>query len=533
MLQRYKQGLKLRSRVTALLAGVAALLTVFMACEREIDQNFSVNEDLPIGLYLESRSADFSLWVEALRESGLYNAFNVAGTYTAFIPDNEAMQAFMSEQGKSSVKDFDKDYLTELVKYHTLNTKFEHTDFIEGYVPDTTFTGDKLTTKYGDGGINSIYVNDEAMITEKDMTVINGVAHKLNKVLTIVTESLYDKIKQDESLTIFAEALEKTGWNNMLSDINEEEGLSFYTVLGVSDATFAANGINSFQDLANKYSDTGNYTDAADSLNLFVGYHILGEGLSYGDLSTFPTENKKRNILTVVKGELVTVSEENQEILFNNDEELEYKVELDTEGLNRLAKNGIYHLIKQEMPLYTPKPTEIVWVFTDELPELKQLPFYRDGLANSARLINDFGEIDRIKWDITPLVEGAGIIYEQRFNLKSSNDSPVKVPFYPADFIRFNTMGKNGWIEFRTPTLVRGKYKVHFGIVTAPGRAKMQSFVDGQRGPVFDHRGWGARLFDQDLGTFNFGNTEEHRIKLAYISGGFFQLHHIRFEPVE
>ncbi|TKG83767.1 fasciclin domain-containing protein, partial [Puteibacter caeruleilacunae] len=179
---------------------------------------------LPIGLYLESRSADFSLWVEALRESGLYNAFNVAGTYTAFIPDNEAMQAFMSEQGKSSVKDFDKDYLTELVKYHTLNTKFEHTDFIEGYVPDTTFTGDKLTTKYGDGGINSIYVNDEAMITEKDMTVINGVAHKLNKVLTIVTESLYDKIKQDESLTIFAEALEKTGWNNMLSDINEEEG---------------------------------------------------------------------------------------------------------------------------------------------------------------------------------------------------------------------------------------------------------------------------------------------------------------------
>ncbi|TKG96330.1 hypothetical protein EYV94_03485 [Puteibacter caeruleilacunae] len=533
MLLRYKQkaDYKFLRQLTAI-SCVVCLLVIAVGCERDIDQNFSVNEDLPIGLYLESRPNDFSLWIEALKETDLYNAFNVGGTYTAFVPDNDAMTAFMQEHGKSQVSDFDKEYLKEVVKYHTLNTKFMHTNFIEGYIPDTTFTGDKLITKYGDAGINSIYVNDEALIVEKDIEVINGVAHKIDKVLTVVTESLYEQIKKDETLTLFAEALEKTGWSDFLSEM-DKNNLKFYTILGVSNDVFAANGVNSFQDLANKYSDIGNYKDAKDSLNMFVGYHILNGGLSYGDLSTFPTENKKRNVLTAVEGELATVSEENQEILFNDDEELNYKVELNTENMNNLAKNGVYHVIKQEMPVYTPKPTEIVWVLTEDNPEISGLPFYRDGLDNSSRSINEV-DVERIKWKITPMTEGAGISYDQRFNMtKPGPNSPVTCEVNPSDFIRFYTAEKNGWIELRPPTIVKGKYKVYLGIINAPGRATFQTFVDGQKGPIYNHGWWAAGYQDKDLGTYTFGKTEEHVIKLSYIKGWIFQLHHIRFEPVE
>lgn len=519
---------------TRLLQIVAVLFAaqLWVGCEQSIDQNFSINETLPVAYYLDSRPDQFSMWTEALKESGLYNSFNVSGTFTAFIPDNKAMGELLKAKGKSKVSELGKEYLTSLIKYHTLNKAFKHTDFSTGFLPDTTFTGDRLTSIYGDDGINSIYINKEALITEKDIEVTNGVVHRLNKVLTIVTESLFEKIKAEASLAIFTEAVEKTGWKEFLSTISEKDEEQ-YTLLCIPDEVFKAKGINSFADLAKKYAKNNDYTNTENKLNQFIAYHILHGSASFSDLLNFRTEKKVVNIPTLAPLEFVSVGDYNKTLYFNYDEEKNQKFGLDFDKSNVIAKNGVIHFIDGLMPVYVPQPAEFAWILTRDIPEVKTIEAYRNGANDSKESISHL-KIDRIKWEVTPRTGEAGLYYEQRFNLTTNNSmSPIISDVSPSDFLRFMTDGKAGWIEFRVPAVVKGRYKVHIGFASSPWRASFQSFLDGVKGNVVHNdKGWPAQTMDRLVGTYTFTKTEEHTIRLVYISKMWGQLHHIRFEPV-
>ncbi|MCL3781859.1 DUF5108 domain-containing protein [Prolixibacteraceae bacterium JC049] len=527
--------MKMLQKFKARLLQIAAILFVaqlWFGCEQSIDQNFSINETLSISHYLDSRPDDFSMWTEALNESGLYNSFNVYGTFTAFIPDNKAMSELLKLKGKSKVSELGKEYLTTLIKYHTLNKTFKHTDFSTGFLPDTTFTGDRLTSIYGDDGINSIYINKEALITEKDIEVTNGVVHRLNKVLYVVTESIYDIIKADPSLTIFTEAIEKTGWKDFLSTISNKEEEQ-YTLLCLSNDVLKAENINSFADLAQKYSKTDDYTNTENKLNQFVAYHILHGNSSYSDLLNFRTDKRLVNIPTLSALNFVSVGDYNSTLYFNYDEEKNQKYGLILDKSNVIAKNGVIHFIDGLMPVYVPKPAEFAWIFSKDIPVIKTIETYRNGTGDSKESLSHL-KIDRIKWQVRPITGEAGLYYEQRFNLtKNDGMSPILSEVNPSDFIRFMTNGKAGWIEFKTPAVVKGKYKVHIGFASSPYRAAMQSFLDGVKGNVVDNnKGWPAQIMDRLVGTYEFEKTQEHTIRLVYIKGMWAQIHHIRFEPV-
>jgi uncharacterized surface protein with fasciclin (FAS1) repeats len=64
-------------------------------------------------------SLQLSLWVELLKHSGLYNSLNLAGSFTCFVPDNNAMNAYLATVGKQKVSDLPVDAAKNLVKYHT------------------------------------------------------------------------------------------------------------------------------------------------------------------------------------------------------------------------------------------------------------------------------------------------------------------------------------------------------------------------------------------------------------------------------
>ena len=66
------------------------------------------------------------------------------------------------------------------------------------------------------------YINKTARIVERDDSVINGVVHVLNNTISSSSLLLPDKIAEDSTLTIFAEALKLTGMCDSLMKYLDE-----------------------------------------------------------------------------------------------------------------------------------------------------------------------------------------------------------------------------------------------------------------------------------------------------------------------
>ena len=524
LLQKSKAKILIKASVVTFVS----LMLVFsiFSCREDLDDQFSIYEDKPIGLYLESHK-DFTLWSQMLKVTGMYNAFNIMATYTAFVPDDEAVKSWMNENGYSSISEIDKEYLEKVVKYHTIKTQFKHSDFVTGYLPDTTYTGDKLTTEFRSGGIREIYINNEALITVPDIEAINGVIHRTNKVLTVVNVDIYGQLSNNPTFSIFAEAFERTGYNDKLK-VDEN-----YTCFAVTNEVYAADGINSIDDLIAKYSDSDDLMSEENGLNRYIGYHVLNDSYSYADLSTFPSDVRNKNLLTVLGNELVNIQEHQAMLQINKDDQTEDYIAINEENMNVLATNGIIHEVDDAMPVYTPKPTTFVWYFCNE-PELQAQEFYRTNVDNAKYSVEDI-EFERIKFNITPRVSGSGLFYLQRFTWLSNpqNDSEVDAQATPGEMLVCININKPAWIEVKTPTIVKGKYRIHMGVVTAPGRWTYQTFIDGERGAILNHHGWGARVYEDVMIEKTFNETSEHTFKFVWISGQFSQFHHIRFEPIE
>jgi len=73
------------------------------------DEIYSVAEQNPISLSLKNGvlsedgevvldKDDFTLWVEILERADLYDALNLSGTYTCFVPNNEGVRSFLDEK---------------------------------------------------------------------------------------------------------------------------------------------------------------------------------------------------------------------------------------------------------------------------------------------------------------------------------------------------------------------------------------------------------------------------------------------------
>ena len=108
-----------------------------------------------------------------------YNALASYGSYTCFVPENDAIDAYLqSEWGVSSLEEMISEEqieaLKEIVRFHTLNAKKAASSFTEGILVDSTFSGDRLTTSYTDGGgKDSVLINKVANLTAYDIDCDN------------------------------------------------------------------------------------------------------------------------------------------------------------------------------------------------------------------------------------------------------------------------------------------------------------------------------------------------------------------------
>ena len=493
---------------------------------------------LPAASYMErTDSLNLSMWVELLKYTDLYNTMNLAANYTLFVPNNNALKDYLNKKGLSKVTDLSMEDAKVLVKYHTIKgAAYSAVSFEEGMIADTTATGDYLSSSFAETG-GAVVLNLEATIT-KTIQTNNAYVHILNKALTPVTETIWGKL-QSNDFSIFRQAVEATGYNTKLDSIlriqNDVVYKYHYTLFAVPDSVYKAKNITSFAVLKDSLKAGSDFTASTNKLNLYVGYHLLNQQVSYSSLAYFTQSDTKRskNYSTIATDQLLNISEVDKVLYI--DYNTTTKTGVKFLDLNRNCKNGVVHIVDNIMPVKVPKATTLKWEFTDYPILASLLPKYRvSGLSTSYEYYLSPDYFTCYKWLSVPDTK-PGLSYL----ISTKNDATL----YKAlnyDYLKLN-LGMYGYVEMTTPTIIAGTYKV-----TVEHYNPSQSAAIGKVGKIMfivDGNYFGATVATQgasvtsssylstSVGTITFNTSTKHTVKILALDTYVSYLDCLTFTP--
>ena len=252
-----------------LILSLTAFLFIICSCTEDVDTSARyVFSEYTIASYLEAHS-DYSQYVELTKQvpvsgrskSSVYQLLTARGNYTCFALTNEAINNYLQdlvEQGLISEPSWDAftnpQKLDSVRKVVVLNTVIDGGD-----MESQRYTIDIITT-IGNGKENAEFplpnIYDHKLTVSKsksdtifldkecpmdpincDIPVINGVIHKLHKVIAPKDESCARYIQnildeKREGYLMFAKALQACGLLDTLSKVRDEAYESLYQQYG-------------------------------------------------------------------------------------------------------------------------------------------------------------------------------------------------------------------------------------------------------------------------------------------------------------
>lgn len=427
---------------------------IFAACKRqEIER--STTSDVNITGYFEKHSDQFSEFQKILERSGTASFLGAYGKYTIFAPNNSAVKAYLQAIGKSSVDQIDPAVLKDLVKLHTINDTVSTAYFKDGKLQQLTMYGQYLLTGAAfTQGVTRYTVNRQANITEANIRTGNGIIHVLDKVLTPASKTLAQMIDTDPKYSIFAQALKATKFYDSLNvlpaDNNADTTRRFLTLIAETDDVFREGGITSFEQLRQKYSKTGNPVNHGDSLWLFVAYRISPGARYLADIVTASSHP------TLAPQEIITSKLTGQNILINDDEFNGIKEPgylIDRNGSDNTAQNGVLHAVSKSYAIKIRQPTPLYWDVADQ-PELMKLTTFRKPGSAAVSI--------GIKTSLCAgiLLGNSAATQDNLYTVDGASPSNAYVNNDCLAFSFGGTTARQQWVEFTTPMLIKGRYKV-------------------------------------------------------------------------
>ncbi|MFD2581447.1 fasciclin domain-containing protein [Pedobacter vanadiisoli] len=450
--------MKLDVRKITYLVLLGALVSFMInACKRE-SLTLSTTDDVNITGFLEKNPEKFSLFTQILERSGTKGYLAAYGKYTIFTPDNNAITAWLKELNKTAVDQLSAAELKDIVRFHILPDTVATGKFTDGKLNQITLYGQYLQTGvvFKDG-VSSYIINKQALITQSNVRVGNGIIHVIDHVLTPSTKTLAVSIETNSRYSIFTQALKETGFYDSLNYVQSaipDTTRRFQTVILESDSAIKAAGFSNYAALKAKLSKTGNPQSHADSLWMYVAYHI-STGANYTpDIVSSPS------LATLVPSEIVTTKLVGTRILLNEDEfngVIEPGVEVNRTFSNVTTANGVLHESKSFYKIKPRVPTGVYFDISDQ-PELKLMAAWRVPGQNISLIQNGKFVLSGLRADRIP----------GRLHLNSTSTLPIGTSdgrsYANRDVIQFsmttNNTARNIWVELRTPMLVKGKYKV-------------------------------------------------------------------------
>lgn len=485
-----------------------------------MDEKLAAYDELPIGLWLASQP-EYSQWVKLLKKAGLFDALNIGATFTCFVANDNAVNAYLKANNWSSVEEVDSVKAALLVRYHTIAGTSYNSYSFAGKLGYATLSGDYLSAEAKEGGFQAIFVNNDARIVERDLKQINGMVHRLDKVLSMVMETVWDVVNQDR-YSIFRDAVKECGLMEILAryekTIGEARIRDYKTVFVVPDSVFNESGIYSLQNLKEIYPDT---TD----LYNYVAYHVSSINADFSELATFSKESemKVKNLSTYAPNQLITVAEDDKTLVFNRKPGIAgvMPVHLIPGKYNLLANNGYVHEVDNLLAVAIAESAVTNWELSNYdvfriLPDFRKCHSAIDG---SRPTIDRAGaEASGIRWKTIPDDDAAVSYYLRAFQTFEYDDAVTM------------SLGNVGWAEFDTPVIAKGKYSVTIKYQGYNKRGKGRFYFDGK---LFCDLDFGITQYTKELGTIEFPEQTTHTFRIAVVRNGEMDIDQFIFKPVK
>ena len=425
-----------------LLALVGLLPVLYLPGCQQIDIVESTTSDVNLYSYLKTRPDTFSEFTAILDKAGYEGFLDAYGAYTLFVPTNTGVQAYLKTTNKT-VAQLSKEEAQNVAKIHIIRDTLTTKSFKDGKLPLVTMYGQYLLggVTFANGS-SSYSLNRQALVLESNITTSNGILHVIDNVLKPATLTLAGMLEKDPAFSIFTEAIKQTGYYDSLNTVVADPEKRWTTVLAESNAALGKAGFTSFDALKKRYNNTGNARNKADSLNLYVAYHLL-PGIKY--LADIISSNSHP---TKVSLEVVTAKLDGQTVLINDDEFngiREQGVELNRLMSDNSATNGVLHTTTGHFVSKVRKPAPVFWDVAD-FPEIRKLPAYY-GKRNYDFI---YGAVKDITWE------------RSTFNLTYAYTTSGTFGVAKNDYlaIPLGAPNRSVWVDFKTPMLVKGRYKV-------------------------------------------------------------------------
>ena len=481
---------------------IAAAAITFAACDKDVfdintdpfkDEVYSTTLMSPISTFLTEQEG-YGEYVKMLNYANMFNALNQSSSgtsFTAFVPTDDAMHEFYRRRGVDSLQQLSPEYAKAFILYHTVKDSILPESFVQKKSVQN-LSGDIINISIDSLNAGQAILNNEGHVVEMGLSAYNGKVYVLSKAMTPLVETVFDRVVQEGSSAIMAEALEATGWARRLSvvqdtTLNEARQKVvthyYFTLLNVTDDTFAKAGINSLDQLRSQLRAADEEGLADDSLlRKYVGYHVLTNQYTTDEMGAMTGSEATRiwsssaanQVFTVTYDSLAT--READKYVINN---AGVPARFIPEASNILCKNGYLHNIDGWMPVWEPKQATVLWDLADytEIKNMVDPEFYQpaEPTASEQRFrvatatcfeyeMGEAGSKNRNYSDIDYVT--------CRSNMKDANNH---------DRIVFN-LGYMGKASMRTPTIVRGKYKVELTIIFMTGNNFMRQQTDGNGG---------------------------------------------------
>jgi uncharacterized surface protein with fasciclin (FAS1) repeats len=486
----------------------------FGACEQKPKEPDPTNEELVMSQYI-AKEKNFSEFDGLLKITGLDNLLGIRGPYSLFLPNNDAMFAYYKSKGISSYTDLDSLSRRELVLNHVIGREYSVSDFQLGTLGQKNALGDNMVTEFP--GVD-ILINKVAKIVKRDVRVSNGTIQIIDAVLEPVKLSVFDILANNPSYSIFTEGLVRTGLKDTLQNITFRYGKgtarSRFTILAIADTTFNRLGINTIDDLVNKYtSDPANLTSPDNGFYQYMDFHCLDKNAYY--TSEFVVSATLYSVLS--KNNNVQIRKVNNVIQINLDSANKF-TGIYKDQSNIPGKNGVIHTIDKLLPVTIAPATTLIWEVTDYF-DFKQGEYYLKHFEK----FYDTAQFEGIRW------EG---LYLQYY-IKAAKDA---FPELNEDCLNMMNFWK---IEVTTPKIMKGKYQLG-GRVQNDLTMSFAVYIDGvqtniwkasETATIKSHSSEDtAPLFD--FGIVDWPTTTTHKIKLVSLNSGTLFWDRVEFTPV-
>jgi uncharacterized surface protein with fasciclin (FAS1) repeats len=484
----------------------AAMALFSFNCEREPQNWEPKSDELQIREYVGANDSIYSEFTKAMDISKMSSLLSTRGPFTVFLPDDDAMFNFYKKHGKNTVEDFDPEYLKKLVLNHMVPQRIFTSAMGLGSIGAPNGLEDYLVSEFIE---SDIYINKDNRIVKRDIVTANGVVHRLDKVIDIVTLPIYDILDLEKDFSIFFQGLEKSGLADTMR-INEvpygkDSTRVRMTIFAVPDSIYAKHNIFNVDDLIKKYDDgVGELHDLDNGFFKYMDYHCL-EGALYTNVlesASYPTISRENLVSFVI----------DDEYKINYDKVTDEYDGIIVQGSNIPVKNGVVHAVDGLMEAVQAKPAPYTFEVTD-FPDVKSQDSYMKYIRNYFDGQNTYA---KIKWQADYLQ----YYFKTTENYKNNDCLTMSDGFWTLDIT--------------LPRIKRGKYKIYGQFKSGNNRANVIFYIDGVKTDgILELNDNNFQIKEHFITDIVWEKTEEHLFRVKSISPGIMMFDYLRFVPIE